>query len=167
MSSDFRTANLEKKILSRIAYLEQLQRSYGEEPTAEHNKVAEALREQHELLAEVQEQVAQPERVKESADMELSVPLPDLPEVAKPSYPVYLPSPTVLERWRVEAKHAHEAFGDQADHPRRVLVLVEALEDLLRIVREENVQLDLLGREETPDLIPTDVQPAFPLQGLD
>lgn len=158
MTSDFRTASAEKKIRSRISYLEQLEREnsahWDEDEKIKHEQ---ALADQHALLQQLQDEIAEVVEVRDAPDApSVTVPLPDLPHAAKPSYPVYVPAAATLQKWRFEAKAATEAYGDHNDHPRRTLVLLELVTDLMRILAEEGVKLD-------PAPKPDEDRGAFPL----
>ena len=154
MASDFRTANLQKNLQGRIAYLEKL--------LSESEDLLSAGRVQEELdrclaaLREVREEAAE-EVDLGNGDTSGETHLPNLTLPQKHTYSVYLPSPTARLRWEEEARQERLAHGDHNDGPRRILVLLHVLDHLLRVLQAEGVQLDELdGTEDQPLLAPTE-----------
>lgn len=151
MSSDFRTATAEKRVLNRIAYLQGLAEAPGISDE-EKAKLEAAIAESTEKLEEMRAEAARGHSVQSLDLPDDFEPMPPRPEVESHCYPVYVPPVRVLQQWRADAKLGEDAFGDQRDEHRRLLVLLEVVEDLLRILAEENVKLSPLAKPNEPKL---------------
>lgn len=158
MTSDFRTATTERRVQNRLAYLESLASAPGL-ADEERLKFETAVSEHQAILDTLREESAGGHRV---SDLGLPVPVhgsvPALEDCH--AYPVYVPPVRVLQKWRAEAKLGVEAYGDQRDEHRRVLVLLEVMEDLLRILAEEEVKLTPSAKNAEDGLIAEEDRPS-------
>lgn len=158
MTKDFRITNMEKSIRNRIAYLEELWLHKNKNPEKDENCNLKAeIRGQYEKL-ELLKKADTPQEQKAK-----SIELPAgwwSTSNKKNSRPFYLPGTETLAQWKMEAREAKTSEGDRNDHPRRTLVLLDAIDALMGTLAELGVNLQLTEKEAAYEETSATVTPA-------
>lgn len=129
---DFRTAQQERKILSRISYLESLLLSTPETDLEERQEL------EHEIA-----------RTRESYEEIHGAPLAHvpafetLPQPPSPAEPKQHLSDLTLSQWKKEAQLRVISHGDHDDEPRRIVLLIQEIETLREELKTVNAMHSL------------------------
>ena len=156
MWADFRASDKARKIRNRIAYLQSLSDSHQGTWSEEQAEAMRASIEAHQhMLDELRDAEGENEAPPAEASY-LSHEEAPLPSEWGPAggrtatRPLYLPPDHTLHQWRQEAREAQDAHGAHSDHPRRVLVLVDVVQELLTVLEELDVELVRRPKDRSP-----------------